>query len=218
MACCAACCPAKPAEPHTLYLLDRHQDITMTFATTLRAAALAGMALLGTAAMAQQALVPAQSSIHFTAKQLGVPLNGHFKQFAAQIHFDTAKPEASKIHFTVDTGSATMGSKETDSNLMGADWFNIAKFPKATFDSSTVKALGGGKYQVDGTLTIKGNAQKVSVPVQLTQSGATTTAAGTLPLKRLPFKIGDGDWADTSMVADEVTVQFKLALTGVGKL
>lgn len=190
----------------------------MTFATTLRAAALAGMALLGTAAMAQQALVPAQSSIHFTAKQLGVPLNGHFKQFAAQIHFDTAKPEASKIHFTVDTGSATMGSKETDSNLMGADWFNIAKFPKATFDSSAVKALGGGKYQVDGTLTIKGNAQKVSVPVQLTQSGATTTAAGTLPLKRLPFKIGDGDWADTSMVADEVTVQFKLALTGVGKL
>lgn len=217
MACCAACCLAKPTRPYTSFL-DRHKDITMTFATTLRAAALAGMALLGTAAMAQQALVPAQSSIHFTAKQLGVPLNGHFKQFAAQIHFDTAKPEASKIHFTVDTGSATMGSKETDSNLMGADWFNIAKFPKATFDSSAVKALGGGKYQVDGTLTIKGNAQKVSLPVQLTQSGATTTAAGSLQLKRLPFKIGDGDWADTSMVADDVTVQFKLALTGVGKL
>lgn len=189
-----------------------------TFTTTLRCAVLASAALLGSAAMAAQALVHAQSSIQFTAKQLGVPLNGHFKQFDAQVQFDTAKPETSKIRFTVDTGSATMGSKETDSNLVSADWFNVAKFPKATFDSTAVKALGGGKYQVDGTLTIKGNAQKVSVPVQLTQSGATTTATGSLSLKRLPFKIGDGDWADTSMVADDVTVQFKLALTGVGKL
>lgn len=190
----------------------------MTFTTTLRASVLATAALFATAAMAQQALVPAQSSIHFTAKQLGVSMNGHFKQFDAQVQFDTAKPETSKIHFTVDTGSATMGSKETDSNLLSADWFNIAKFPKATFDSSAVKALGGGKYQVDGTLTIKGNTEKVSVPVQLTQSGANTVATGTLPLKRLSFKIGDGDWADTSMVADEVTVQFKLTLTGMGKL
>ena len=190
----------------------------MTFSSTLRCAVLASAALLGTAAMAQQALLPAQSSIEFTAKQLGVPMKGHFKQFSAQVKFDTAKPETSQIHFTVDTGSATMGSKETDSNLLGADWFNMARFPQATFDSTAVKALGGGKYQVDGTLTIKGNAQKVTVPVQLTQAGSTTTASGTLPLKRLPFKIGDGDWADTSLVADEVSVQFKLALTGVGKL
>jgi hypothetical protein len=37
-------------------------------------------------------------------------------------------------------------------------------------------------------------------------------------LKRLAFKIGENEWADTSMVADDVQVKFKLALTGVGKL
>ena len=189
-----------------------------TFSWALRSAVVAGAAFAATAAMAAQALVPAQSSIQFTAKQMGVPVQGHFKKFEAQLNFDTAKPEASKIHFKVDTGSATMGSKETDSNLLSADWFNIAKFPQATFDSTAVKALGNGKYQVDGTLTIKGQSQKVSVPVQLSQSGDVTTATGTLPLQRLSFKIGDGDWADTSMVANEVSVQFKLALTGVGKL
>ncbi|MEG0148238.1 MAG: YceI family protein [Comamonas sp.] len=187
------------------------------FKTSAAIAAL-GVAAFSNAALADQVLVPAQSAINFEAKQMGVPLKGHFKKFDAKINFDTAKPEASKIHFSVDTGSATMGAKETDAELPKADWFNVAKFPQATFDSSAVKALGGGKYQVDGTLTIKGNAQKVSVPVVLTQSGATTTATGTLPLKRLTFKIGDGDWKDTSMVADEVNVQFKLALTGVGKL
>lgn len=168
--------------------------------------------------MAQQALVPAQSAVNFEAKQMGVPIKGHFQKFDAKIAFDAAKPEASKIHFTVDTGSATMGVKETDAELPKPEWFNAAKFPQATFDSTAVKALGGGKFQVDGTLTIKGNVQKVSLPVTLTQSGTTTTAAGTLPLKRLSYAIGDGDWKDTSMVADEVQVQFKLALTGVGKI
>ena len=187
------------------------------FKTTAVVAAL-GVAAISNLALADQALVPAQSAVNFEAKQMGVPLKGHFKKFDAKIAFDAAKPEASKIHFAIDTGSATMGAKETDAELPKADWFNVAKFPQATFDSSAVKALGGGKFQVDGTLTIKGNAQKVSLPVTLTQSGATTTASGTLPLKRLTFKIGDGDWKDTSMVADEVTVQFKLALTGVGKI
>ncbi len=187
------------------------------FKTTAVAAAL-GVAAISNQALADQALVPAQSAVNFEAKQMGVPLKGHFKKFDAKIAFDAAKPEASKIHFSIDTGSATMGAKETDAELPKADWFNVAKFPQATFDSSAVKALGGGKFQVDGTLTVKGNAQKVSLPVTLTQSGATTTAAGTLALKRLNFKIGDGDWKDTSMVADEVTVQFKLALTGFGKI
>ncbi|MFG5778060.1 YceI family protein [Comamonas sp. J-3] len=190
--------------------------MTSLLKSTLLAATLS--AAFAAPAFAQQALVPAQSAINFEAKQMGVPIKGHFQKFDAKIAFDAAKPETSKIHFSVDTGSATMGAKETDAELPKADWFNVAKFPQATFDSSAVKALGGGKFQVDGTLTIKGNAQKVSLPVTLSQSGATTTATGTLPLKRLSFKIGDGDWADTSMVADEVNVQFKLALTGVGKL
>ena len=185
--------------------------------SALIATALAAVAF-ASPVMAQQALVPAQSAVNFEAKQMGVPIKGHFQKFDAKIAFDAAKPEASKIHFTVDTGSATMGVKETDAELPKAEWFNVAKFPQATFDSTAVKALGGGKFQVDGTLTIKGNVQKVSLPVTLTQSGTTTTAVGTLPLKRLTYAIGDGDWKDTSMVADEVQVQFKLALTGVGKI
>ncbi|CAN7573544.1 polyisoprenoid-binding protein [Acidovorax sp. Leaf76] len=170
------------------------------------------------AAMAQQQLVPAQSEVQFTARQMGVPLDGHFKKFSAQVAFDPAKLATSKIALTVDTGSATLGSKETDAELPKPVWFNVAKFPQAQFESTAIKALGGGKFEVAGKLTIKGNAQNVVVPVTLTQSGPTTTATGTLPIKRLAFKIGENEWADTSMVADDVTVKFKLALTGVGKI
>ncbi|PJI98623.1 polyisoprenoid-binding protein YceI [Acidovorax sp. 69] len=170
------------------------------------------------AALAQQQLVPAQSEVQFTARQMGVPLEGHFKKFSAQVAFDPTKLASSKIAFTVDTGSATLGSRETDAELPKPVWFNVPQFPQAQFVSSSIKALGSGKFDVAGTLTIKGNAQNVVVPVTLTQAGATTTATGALPIKRLTFKIGENEWADTSMVADDVQVKFKLALTGVGKL
>ncbi len=185
----------------------------------IRTLSLSALALgLALTAQAQQKLLPAQSEVAFVSKQMGVPVEGHFRKFDAQVNFNPAKPATSKIAFTVDTGSATLGAPEVDNELPKPLWFNVPKFPQATFQSSTVKALGGGKYEVAGKLTIKGSSQDVLVPVTLTQSGATTTAVGAFTLKRLVFKIGEGEWSDTSMVADDVQVKFKLALSGVGKL
>jgi polyisoprenoid-binding protein YceI len=174
--------------------------------------------LLSFAAYAQQQLLPAQSEIVFVSKQMGVPVEGKFKKFDAKISFDPAKPAAGKIAFTVDMASATLGLKETDAELVKADWFNTAKFTQATFQSSSIKALGAGKFEVGGSLSIKGLSHNVVVPVALTQAGTTTTAVGAFTLKRLVFKIGENEWSDTSMVADDVQVKFKFALTGVGKL
>ena len=191
----------------------------MQMSSFFSALALGSAALLAAQpAVAQQKLVPAQSEVQFTARQMGVPLEGHFKKFDAQVSFDPAKLATSKIVFTVDTGSATMGSRETDAELPKATWFNVPQFPQATFQSSAIKALGAGKFEVTGKLGIKGMARDVVVPVTLVQNGATTMATGALPLKRLAFKIGENEWADTSMVADEVQVKFKLALAGVPKI
>ena len=191
----------------------------MQMSSFFSALALGSAALLAAhPAVAQQKLVPAQSEVQFTARQMGVPLEGHFKKFDAQVSFDPAKLATSKIVFTVDTGSATMGSRETDAELPKATWFNVPQFPQATFQSSAIKALGAGKFEVTGKLSIKGMARDVVVPVTLVQNGATTLATGALPLKRLAFKIGKNEWAGTSMVGVDVKVKFKLALTGEGKL
>lgn len=191
----------------------------MTHNKTMLILALAAGALsapLG--ANAQQKLITAQSSIGFTTKQMGVPLDGQFKKFDAQINFDPSKPETSKIAFTVDTASATLGVPESDAELPKPTWFNVSKFPQAQFQSSSVKSLGAGKFQVKGKLTIKGNANEVDVPVALVQSNGVTSASGQFAIKRLTFKIGENEWADTSMVADEVQVKFKLSISGMGKL
>jgi polyisoprenoid-binding protein YceI len=180
------------------------------------AAALLSMAALSAAA--QQKLLPAQSDIAFVFKQMGVPVSGHFKKFDAQISFDTAKPATNKVAFTVDIASATLGSPEPDAELPKSVWFNTAKFPQATFVSSSFKPLGAGKYEVAGKLSIKGQSQEVVVPLTMVQAGAVTTVTGAFPIQRLRFNIGENEWADTSMVANDVQVKFKLNLSGVGKL
>lgn len=173
--------------------------------------------LLAGPALAQQ-VVPAQSEIGFVSKQMGVPVEGRFKQWAARIAFDPKKAEAGSVGFTIQTGSASFGAAEIDGEVPKAEWFNAAKFPQASFASSAIKALGGGRFEVRGKLAIKGATQDVVVPVTVTQSGAASTAIGSFVIKRLDFKIGEGDWADTSMVANDVTVKFKLALTGMAPL
>ena len=190
--------------------------------TRLRSTALALTMLLlagaGLPAWADQKLVPAQSEIAFTSKQMGVPVDGKFRKFDAQVAFDPKQPETAKIAFTIDLASASLGAPETEAELAKADWFNTKLFPQATFQSSTVKALGGGKFEVSGKLVIKSATRDVVVPVTLAQAAGNTTASGTFAIKRLDFKIGDGDWKDTSMVADPVQIKFKLVLTGVGPL
>lgn len=189
-------------------------------ATALRVSLIVGFAALAVApALAQaQKLDAAKSEILFTSKQMGVPVDGRFKKFDAQLAFDPKKPEGGKVSFSIDMNSATLGVPETDVELPKSVWFNVPKFPQATFQSSAIKGLGGGKFEVTGKLAIKGATKDVVVPVALTQAGGVTTAVGSFPIKRLDFKIGEGDWADTSMVANDVQVKFKLLLSGVGAL
>ena len=190
-----------------------------SIASIALAAALTGAALHPACAQTKPAqLVAAQSEIAFTTKQMGVPVEGKFGKYSATIAFDPKKPETGSVSFAIDTASARFGSAELDGEVGKPEWLSAAKFPQASFQSSTIKAAGAGKFEVAGKLTIKGASQNLTVPVQLTQSGGNSTATGSFTIKRLAFKVGEGEWADTSMVADDIVVRFKLALTGLAPL
>lgn len=176
------------------------------------------LAAAASPALAQQKVLPAGSEISFTTRQMGVPVEGRFKKFDAQLSFDPKQPAATQVKFSIDTGSAGFGAPETDAEVPKAEWFNVAKFPQATFQSTAVKSTGPRSLEVTGKLSLKGNVRDVVVPVTLAQAGATTTATGAFVIKRLDFKIGEGEWADTSMVANDVQVKFKLAVSGVAPL
>jgi len=160
-------------------------------------------------------LVPAQSEIVFTSKQMGVPVEGRFRRFDVKVALDPKQPAGGSVALTIDTASATLGLPETDAELARPNWFDTAKFAQATFNSSSIKGLGGGRFEVAGTLSVKGSAQPVVVPVTLTQSAGTAVATGAFTVKRLAYRIGEAEWADTSLVADDVQVRFRLAFSGL---
>jgi polyisoprenoid-binding protein YceI len=183
------------------------------------AAALAGAVTPPASAQPKPAtLQPAGSEIAFTTKQMGVPVEGKFGKFSAQIALDPKKPETGSVAFSIDTGSARFGSAELDAEVPKATWLNVPKFPQASFQSSSIKGAGPGKFEVTGKLSIKGSVRDVVVPVQVTQAGGTSTASGAFTIKRLEFKVGEGEWTDTSMLANDVQVRFKLQLSGLAPL
>ena len=187
-------------------------------ALTLAAALLGAVAQPALAQAKPALLQTAGSEIAFTTKQMGVPVEGKFGKFNAQITLDPKQPESGTVAFSIDTGSARFGSAELDAEVPKAVWLNVPKFPQATFQSSSVKAAGAGKFTVAGKLSIKGATQDVVVPVQVVQAAGVSTASGSFTIKRLAFKVGDGEWADTSMVADDIQVRFKLVLSGLAPL
>ena len=159
-------------------------------------------------------LLPAQSEIVFISKQMGVPVDGRFKRFDAQLAFDPKAPAAGQVTVRIDLSSVEIGA-DAEAELAKPGWFDSARVPTATFQSTRIKPAGPGRLDVAGKLAIKGIAHDAVVPVTLTQAGGITTASGAFALKRLDYKIGDGEWGDTSLVADDVQVKFRLAFSGV---
>ncbi|ABF09827.1 polyisoprenoid-binding protein YceI [Cupriavidus metallidurans] len=152
----------------------------------------------------------AKSSVTATARQIGVPMEGKFKKFDATVDFDPAKLATSAAKVEIDVSSFEIGDAETTKEVKGREWFDAAKFPKAVFQSTSIKAGAAGKYDVAGKLTIKGKTVDVVVPASYKQDAGGQVFEGVLPIKRTVFNIGDGEWKDTSVVADDVQIKFRI--------
>jgi len=173
------------------------------------------LSLLASTGMAAEfnAVQPDKSAINFVARQMGVPVDGKFKKYAAQIAFDPAKPEAGKAQIEIDLASIDAGSAEANDEVKGKAWFNTREFPLAKFVAGSVKPLGGSRYEANGKMTIKGKTRDVVAPFSAKVDGGSLLIDGVIPILRLQYGIGDGLWADTATVADEVQVRFRFTLS-----
>lgn len=191
------------------------KEITMSRLRSLRLLSVVVAGLVGPAVgWSAQKVVPAQSEVAFVSKQMGVPVQGKFERFDGQINVDPAKPEGGRVAFTVDLGSASIGTPDTAAELRKPEWFDTGKSPAATFQSTAIKSLGANRIDVIGKLTIKGVSNEIHVPMTLDRQGDLLKASGEFTIKRLDYKIGAGEWGDTSLVANEVVVRPRLTVQG----
>ena len=156
---------------------------------------------------------PGKSTLSFVSKQMNVPVEGRFKSFRSKLAFDPAKPAAARAEFEIDLASIDAGSKDADDEVAGKAWFNTKEFPVARFVATSVKPLGGNRFEVAGKMSIKGKTLDLTTPVSVTQQGNSATFDGSLVLKRADYGIGEGIWADFGTVANEVQIKFRLVAT-----
>jgi polyisoprenoid-binding protein YceI len=179
-------------------------------AKMLRRVALAGICLALPVLAATLKADPSKSKVTATFKQLNVPVEARFGKFDAQISYDPARPETAKANVEIDVASFDLGDPDYNKEVLKKEWFNAAQFPQASFVSSQIKPAAAGKLDVAGKLTIKGKTTEVHFPLSVKKDGASEVFEGTLPIKRLSYNIGEGEWKDTSMVADEVLIKFRI--------
>lgn len=185
----------------------------------LRGMTAAALLALGTAgptfAAEYTSIDPSASRVLFQYTQMGVGMDGAFNRFSAAIKFDPARLAEARAALDIQVASIDTGSAEGNDEVKTKTWFNTAAHPVAHFESTEFKALGGDRYEVAGSLTIKGKTRKVTAPFTFQPDGGAATVRGGFALKRNDFAIGEGEWADTSIVANDIRISFELrALQG----
>jgi len=150
------------------------------------------------------------SSVTFQYAQMGVSMDGGFERFSARMKFDPAHPEAGRATLEIPLASIDTGSAEGNEEVKAKNWFNTAVHPVARFESTSFKALGDNHYEVAGKLTIKGRTRAVTAPFTFDPQGKTAIIKGGFELKRSDFAIGEGEWADTTILADEIRISVQL--------
>lgn len=187
----------------------------------MRRACFIALAILGAApaavAVEYAQVKPERSAITFVSRQMGVPVDGGFGRFSAQVAFDPARADKARAQIEIDLASVDAGSVEANEELKGKHWFNVKETPKASFASTAVRALGGDRYELAGKLTIRGRTRDVTAPFSFRSEGGGGVFDGSFVLKRLDYGIGGGLWSDVGTVADEVQVRFRIVAVPAGK-
>jgi polyisoprenoid-binding protein YceI len=158
-------------------------------------------------------VVVGKSEIAFTMKQMGVNFDGRFRKWKADVDFQPAALDKSKAEVDVDLASLDLASTESEAEAKGPLWFNTAKFPAAHFVSTSILSLGGDRYEVAGKLSLKGITRDCVVPIAVkADASGNRVAEGTFSLKRLEYRIGEGEWADTATVDNDIRVRIRIVL------
>src|SRR5215510_4898151 len=125
-----------------------------------------------TASVARQgekyAITPDTSKIEFVGSKVTGSHHGSFARFSGVIDF-VGQPEKSKVSITIEMDSESTDTEGVTKHLKTADFFDVAKYPQATFASTAIKAGGdkGATHTVTGNLQLHGVTKSITFPATI---------------------------------------------------
>ena len=162
------------------------------------------------------------SEVTFQVRHLVTKVRGRFTDFTGTIQFDQTHPELSSLTFSANTASIDTGTPDRDAHLRSDDFFAVDKYPAITFKSSTVKKKGAELFEVEGTLTIRDTAKRLTLPVAYL--GAATDPwgnarvgfEGEITINRKDFGLNWNAALETGgfLVGDEVKISVSVQAIG----
>lgn len=163
------------------------------------------------------ALDGSHTHIGFSVRHLGISnVKGKFNKFEGEIVLDEADISRSSVRVKIDPASIDTNNDRRDSDLRGEEFFDVAKFPAATFVSKRVEKKGPD-LQVTGDLTIRDVTREVVIP--FTMSGPLKSAngqkrmgaEGTLVINRFDYGLKWNRMTEAvAVVAPEVRIELSI--------
>jgi polyisoprenoid-binding protein YceI len=124
----------------------------------------------------------AHSSIHFSARHMMIStVRGEFHTFRGTVNFNEETPELSTVDVEIETGSLETRDAQRDGHLKSPDFFDVEKYPIATFKSTRAEKTGEDTGKLYGNLTVKETTREIVLDVEYngqSQSPWGMTAAG----------------------------------------
>jgi len=156
---------------------------------------------------------PAESEIRFYATQLGSEFEGAFTDFTAEIRFDPGALDASETLVTIETASLDTGEDQRDTTAKGPEFFDVTRYPTATFEVIDFTHLGDDRYQATASLKMKETVKPVTLPFTLNFTADRAMMAGEISIDRTEWGIGTGEWLSGDTVGKTVRIAIDIVAT-----
>ncbi len=158
-------------------------------------------------------ITPADSKIQFVGSKVTGSHDGSFEKFSGAIDYQ-GQPENSRVTITIDMDSVAADDPNLTAHLKTPDFFDVAKYPQATFESTEIRPGGdkGGTHTVTGNLKLHGMTKSITFPATIAVNPGAITVDSTFAINRKDFGINYAGASD-NLIRDEVVL--KLRVKGV---
>ena len=162
---------------------------------------------------ARYVITPENSKIEFVGSKVTGSHNGSFKRFSGAVIFN-GQPENSIVNVAIETTSIEADDPDLTKHLQTPDFFDVAKFPDATFASTAIKpgGEGGATHTITGNLKLHGVTKSITFPATIAVTPEAITVNSTFSINRKDFGINYAGAAN-NLIRDQVVL--KLTVRGV---
>ena len=158
-------------------------------------------------------VIKEKSSINFVGAKVTRDHKGQFRNFDGWIEYAGGKPQ--QISFDIDLSSLQTDEPKLDAHLKTPDFFDVAKYPKATFTSTSLTEApagdpSGSTHVLTGTLDMHGVQKEVRIPVKAVQTPEGVHATSEFTINRHDWGISYKGAAD-DLIKDNVLIRLDLS-------